>query len=67
MITRQIYNVNAATLREKSFISSGQQMVSRTEICVEMPLTSSTTILRIAAKEQVLTAILEQPRTGRLN
>jgi hypothetical protein len=26
MITRNICNVDAATLREKSFISSGQQM-----------------------------------------
>ena len=30
MITRNICNVDAATLREKSFISPGQQMVSRT-------------------------------------
>ena len=30
MITRNICNVDAATLREKSFISPGQQVVSRT-------------------------------------
>src|SRR5260370_36185878 len=30
MITRNICNVDAATLREKSFISPGQQMVSGT-------------------------------------
>jgi hypothetical protein len=30
MITRNICNVDAATLREKSFIPPGQQMVSRT-------------------------------------
>src|SRR5208283_2314267 len=30
MIARNVCNVDAATLREKRFISSGQQMVSRT-------------------------------------
>ena len=30
MITRNICNLDAATLRKKSFISPGQQMVSRT-------------------------------------
>jgi hypothetical protein len=30
MITRNICNVDAATLREKSFLTPGQQMVSRT-------------------------------------
>jgi len=30
MITRNICNVDAAALREKSFISLGQQVVSRT-------------------------------------
>jgi hypothetical protein len=34
---------------------------------VDMPPSSSTTILKIAAKEPLLTAIPEQPTTRRLN